>query len=142
MIVLSSTARQDKNWRARGHCKYAPDLFFDIDTHGQAPEAKRVCRGCPVLPDCETWVADARPEFGVVAGMTPAERLQRFGRPVTAYHEPVNAEPKVQQGRHCRLCGQEFTPSKSRQRYCRPCGLHHPDNRVRAFYAGVPRCAS
>lgn len=140
MLVGTHDTRTDRNWRTRGRCRYAPDLFFEAENRNDADDAKKVCRSCPVLPECETWVADARPEFGVVAGMTPGERVARFGKPVAAYHQPVDEKkPKVALGKFCKLCGQQYTPAKMRQRYCRNCGLHHPDCRVRAFYGEVPR---
>lgn len=76
------------NWRNRAACKGAGDVFLLPMTHGKlvinrkAAAAQAICRECPVLLECRSWLAEFWAENGsdptpwhVVAGMTPDERL-------------------------------------------------------------------
>ncbi len=66
-------------WRDLAACADMPPEAF-YPNRGQAAEidaAKRVCRGCPVRPDCLAdvlgWEAAGR-RHGIVAGFTPNQR--------------------------------------------------------------------
>lgn len=122
------------HWRTRGLCIPMPELFFVHGNTVLVEKAKKICERCPVLADCETWVADARPEFGVVAAMTPKERKAKFGPPINVFRPPP--KPKI---RWCRHCGHQFDPPQDKPRagLCTPCGRIYPDPRTRAYYAEV-----
>ncbi len=61
------------DWTPRAACRAAqPDELF---VKGAAQhDAKRVCRGCPVLAECLAEALDNRIEWGVWGGMTERER--------------------------------------------------------------------
>lgn len=64
-------------WPGLGSCVGQPDLMYPNDSSGSLADARSLCRGCPVLDRCRSWVLglpyDADPG-GVIAGMTLAER--------------------------------------------------------------------
>lgn len=61
-------------WRREAACQPVSDAFFD---QSLTDFAKDVCARCPVLDQCREWaLSEADPDFGVVAGMAPAERRQ------------------------------------------------------------------
>lgn len=67
------------SWRDDAACRGAdPDLFFPIGTAGpvrrQIDEAKRICRTCPVQPQCLAWALENGITNGVWAGTTEDER--------------------------------------------------------------------
>jgi len=57
-----------------------PELFFPIGTSPPAAEqtlrAKRVCRGCPVKPECLEWSLVTYQDAGVWGGLDEEERRQ------------------------------------------------------------------
>ena len=78
----------DTEWMALGSCtSYPEDLWFE-EGQKAVRRAKAICRGCPVLLTCENHamaltqvLADNRKlsyDEGVIAGMTPRERLIRL----------------------------------------------------------------
>lgn len=58
-----------------------PDVFYD-DT--RRPEARGICRGCPMALDCLEVAlaaeggATAKTRYGVFAGTTPAQRRRMY----------------------------------------------------------------
>ena len=73
-------------WMADGSCtSYPEDLWFD---ESSVKKAKSICYFCPVKPQCEVHalaitaglVANRKASYdeGVIAGMTPRERLIRL----------------------------------------------------------------
>ena len=67
------------SWHDVAACRDAdPDLFFPIGTVGpalhQVEEAKRICRSCPVCPECLAWALDHGVGSGVWGGTTEDER--------------------------------------------------------------------
>jgi hypothetical protein len=62
-------------WRLSGSCAShpLPDLWFDDDPAGVA-HAKQVCGGCPVRATCLADALARGEEFGVLGGLTGAER--------------------------------------------------------------------
>lgn len=78
-----------EDWRTYAACaKYDGDLWFPAGkgplTDYQYQQARLICLSCPVLRDCERWARRARPEFGMLAGLTPEQRRIRHGAPITA----------------------------------------------------------
>ncbi len=71
------------SWMAQAACRLEdPELFFP-GTKGdaartQTAEATAVCCGCPVLNDCLQHVIAIRPEHGVWAAMSEADRRCMF----------------------------------------------------------------
>jgi WhiB family redox-sensing transcriptional regulator len=61
------------DWNSLGNCRAGdPDRLFV--TGSKQREARRICRGCPVLAQCLAMALDERIEFGVWGGMTERER--------------------------------------------------------------------
>jgi WhiB family redox-sensing transcriptional regulator len=69
-----------------------PELFFP-DSRSPASEAKEICAGCPVRPECLEYALAAAEEFGVWGGLTEKERrkLLRSDR-----GQPGQARPRGQ----------------------------------------------
>lgn len=63
------------DWMARGACKGKADLFVPGTVAGGwvNPEARAICRGCPVRVPCGSY-ADATDPEGVWAGLSQRER--------------------------------------------------------------------
>lgn len=68
------------DWRHRARCRTAdPELFFPVGVITkadklQANRAKAVCKLCPVKDECLDWALDTGQKFGVLGGLTEAER--------------------------------------------------------------------
>lgn len=68
------------DWQAHGLCRdRKDDLFFpDGETSpaaiAQINEAKRICRRCPVMPDCQDWALENGESDGVWGGLSEADR--------------------------------------------------------------------
>lgn len=113
-------------WMTKGICLGEWELMDDEP--GQDVElAKAVCRACPALTDCKTWVLSLPPREdvdGVAAAMTADERrLARRRTRRTAPRGPVPTKP-------CARCeidqplGHFYKrPGRSdgRDSYCRSC---------------------
>src|SRR5215469_14600623 len=56
-----------------------PELFFPA-TADQATEAKRICAGCPVKPQCLKYSLVTAQEWGIWGGLTEQERLALLHR--------------------------------------------------------------
>ena len=64
-------------WMARGACKGLDvSVFFPGRDPADAADAKRVCAGCGVRPECLSFAVDHY-EHGVWGGTSPAERRAR-----------------------------------------------------------------
>jgi hypothetical protein len=102
-------------WEGTGLCVDRPSAMY-AETESQIQRARALCRACPVLAQCRTWV-QALPwradPGGVVAGMTPEER----GHPDLA----------VPGKKRCTKCKQElpfseFSPMGTRLKsHCKAC---------------------
>jgi WhiB family redox-sensing transcriptional regulator len=63
-------------WAWQAACATAdPELFFP-PTGDQATEAKRICAGCPVKPECLEYSLATAQEWGVWGGLTEQERQE------------------------------------------------------------------
>ena len=86
----------DTSWQEFANCLGVdPDLFFP-ERGASTREAKEVCRGCVVRPDCLEFALANGEKFGIWGGMSERERrrirrrraLERQGlAPVTATGE-------------------------------------------------------
>lgn len=114
------------DWRERGACRDEdPELFFPIG-HGESAQrqierAKSICRSCPVIWACEGWAAEARPEYGVLAGLTADERKYRHGKPITSLHYVADSAGTCIHGH--RRTPQNTRVTSSGVRRCRDCAL-------------------
>jgi WhiB family redox-sensing transcriptional regulator len=66
-------------WAARGACRHSdPELFFPVSSAGpsasQVAQAKLVCSGCPVRPECLEFALESGQDFGVWGGASESER--------------------------------------------------------------------
>lgn len=68
----------EERWQFRANCRGCdPDLFFPSRSEGWrgAPEAKEICRTCPVSTECLLYaMGDAKCADGVYGGTTANER--------------------------------------------------------------------
>ena len=65
---------EERHWAAYASCRDAdPELFFS-GTDRASAEAVRICRGCPVQPECLQWALDARVRYGIWGGLTEVQR--------------------------------------------------------------------
>jgi WhiB family redox-sensing transcriptional regulator len=71
--MMAEVATGADQWNALGNCRTGdPDRLFV--TGAKQREARRICRGCPVLAECLAKALDDRIEFGVWGGMTERQR--------------------------------------------------------------------
>lgn len=69
------------DWRNLSACLHQdPELFFPLGdaapARRQEEAARRVCARCPVRGQCLRWALESGEDFGVLGGMTPAERRE------------------------------------------------------------------
>jgi WhiB family redox-sensing transcriptional regulator len=67
------------DWRHQSAClREDPELFFPIGdaapARHQEDAARRVCGRCHVREECLSWALRSGEDFGVLGGLTPAER--------------------------------------------------------------------
>ena len=68
------------SWQLRGNCLDSPaDLFFpESEPRGlrrqREEQAKRICRGCPVLDVCREHASSVPERYGIWGATTPRER--------------------------------------------------------------------
>lgn len=75
----TETKRRDMTWMDFAACRGEdPELFQPVGEGGpaliQIQDAKRVCFACPVMFECRDWAMTAPIEFGVLGGLSEAER--------------------------------------------------------------------
>lgn len=67
-------------WTARALCAQTdPDAFFP-DKGGSTREAKAVCAGCEVQPECLAYALARRERFGIWGGKSERERRRLLRR--------------------------------------------------------------
>ena len=76
--VVGPLVRQE-HWRSLAACQFAdPDLFFPISSSGpalaQVAQAKAICAGCQVRPECLTFAVRTHQVHGVWGGLSEQER--------------------------------------------------------------------
>ena len=63
------------SWQDSGLCAQSdPELFFEEVQGSDNPEARAVCRNCPVMVQCLQFALDNEEEFGIWGGLTPRGR--------------------------------------------------------------------
>ena len=72
-------AAQGHQWRLAAACYSAdPDLFFPVSSTGrsldQVTQAKRICAGCPVQPECLAFALRTHQSHGIWGGLSEQER--------------------------------------------------------------------
>lgn len=79
-----NTAPDDSEWEARGLCAQTdPEAFFP-EKGSSTREAKRICSGCDVQPECLDDALKRDERFGVRGGLTERERRRlRRGEQLT-----------------------------------------------------------
>lgn len=61
-------------WQTQGLCRGVnPDLFFP-ERGASTREAKEVCKGCPVRPECLEYALKTGQKFGIWGGLSERER--------------------------------------------------------------------
>ena len=78
-----------RHWRSAAACRFAdPDLFFPVSSSGRAleqvAEAKAICAGCPVRPECLAFALRTGQLHGVWGGLGEQERYLVWRRPIPA----------------------------------------------------------
>jgi WhiB family redox-sensing transcriptional regulator len=62
-----------EEWKLEGLCRTVdPELWFP-EKGSSAPEAKRLCRRCPVIQQCLAYALENREIYGVWGGHTANE---------------------------------------------------------------------
>ena len=80
MSELLFQSAVDMKWHDEGTCNSVdPELFFVEQAGSDNPEARKICRECPVKVKCLQFALDNEEEFGVWGGLTPNGR-NRFRR--------------------------------------------------------------
>jgi WhiB family transcriptional regulator, redox-sensing transcriptional regulator len=79
---LPRALESEWDWQLQGRCRtYPSQVFFPDDDRGKRlrdreEDAKRVCRGCPVLEACRRHALSLPEQFGVWGAMTARERAR------------------------------------------------------------------
>jgi WhiB family transcriptional regulator, redox-sensing transcriptional regulator len=61
-------------WYERAVCPQTDPEAFYPKKGGSTREAKRICRGCPVIDQCLQWALDNDERFGIWGGLSERER--------------------------------------------------------------------
>lgn len=92
-----------EDWREQALCaQIGGEFWFPHEGH-TAPDAKRICRRCPVRLQCLQLALDNDEQYGIWGGLNEKERRQ--------------LKPKT---RVCAICSEKFAPSGASHRYCSP----------------------
>ena len=62
------------SWINKAACRGASPSTFYPERGLPLVEAKRICRGCSVQPQCLDWAIQEREKFGVWGGLSALER--------------------------------------------------------------------
>lgn len=74
MIELLQTPKDPNRWQTRANCLGVdPDLFFP-ERGASTREAKSVCAGCEVKPECLEYALSNGEKFGIWGGLSERER--------------------------------------------------------------------
>lgn len=78
--TLDVLALEPPAWSVDALCgQVDPDLWFP-EKGGSTREAKRVCTGCPVQPDCLAYALENAERFGIWGGLSERERRRLLRR--------------------------------------------------------------
>jgi len=64
----------DQSWRTSALCLAADPVLFHPDKGQPTSPAQRLCRQCPVQPDCLDYALATRQQFGVWGGLSTTQR--------------------------------------------------------------------
>ncbi|MFD6970710.1 WhiB family transcriptional regulator [Streptomyces sp. NPDC059949] len=73
------------DWRQAAACTGLADLFFPHDDRRDEPQAKKICRRCPVRTEClnaalaEEGTANQWARYGIRGGLNPRQRAEAAG---------------------------------------------------------------
>jgi WhiB family transcriptional regulator, redox-sensing transcriptional regulator len=74
MLIHLDVDQGDRRWQERANCLGVdPDLFFP-ERGASTKEAKGVCHGCEVQPECLEYALRHGEKFGIWGGMSERER--------------------------------------------------------------------
>ena len=74
MLIQLEVDHGDRRWQERANCLGVdPDLFFP-ERGASTKEAKSVCHGCEVQPECLEYALRHGEKFGIWGGMSERER--------------------------------------------------------------------
>ncbi len=74
MLIQLEVDKGDRRWQERANCLGVdPDLFFP-ERGASTKEAKGVCHGCEVQPECLEYALRHGEKFGIWGGMSERER--------------------------------------------------------------------
>lgn len=90
------------DWRERAACMdYDPEWWFpDKSETAQRDMAKAICGECPVRRDCQIFVDEIKPGYGVWAGRERIRKESRYQSP--AEQNPCGSPGPSGQRRHSR----------------------------------------
>jgi WhiB family transcriptional regulator, redox-sensing transcriptional regulator len=72
--ILSDHAVDEMEWQERALCAQTdPEAFFP-EKGGSTREAKRICVGCEVKPECLSYALANDERFGIWGGLSERER--------------------------------------------------------------------
>lgn len=133
------------DWRQQAACIGMERIFFpDPSEMKIAEEAKRICRACPVIEDCDEYVLSHRASVtfaGIWAGLSPNDRASRrrskrgkkvctgcgISKPSTAFPSGVTSRDGLRT--QCRSCKNDYARKyakvyvkPTRRRICVVCG--------------------
>lgn len=94
-------------WIARGACRGAPTRMFFPENASEAGEALRVCRRCPVRPDCAGYALAIPGLEGIWGGLTEANRRRhrrRHADPVVPHRYHRRSGVGKGDGAHAHRC--------------------------------------
>lgn len=70
MNVYTDNHLPAEPWRRDAACLEVPgDLWFP-EKGTDSPEAKTICRSCPVVASCLAWALETKPSHGIYAGLS------------------------------------------------------------------------
>lgn len=73
-ITIPTALINDTDWHANGLCSQTdPEAFFP-EKGGSTREAKKVCKGCDVRPECLEEAMQSEDRFGIWGGLSERER--------------------------------------------------------------------
>lgn len=75
-VDLGWTLDNNEGWRDEAACREHPaeTWFPEQSAAAQGQEAKRICRGCPVIAECAAYAVAHRELDGIWGGLTAKER--------------------------------------------------------------------
>jgi WhiB family redox-sensing transcriptional regulator len=73
---------EEGSWQERALCGQTDPEAFHPEKGGSTKEAKKICTGCEVRPDCLAYALDHNERFGIWGGLSERERRRLKRRTV------------------------------------------------------------